>query len=219
MSIQLLLVDDHEMVREGFRLRLDKEPDIQILAEANNAVEAIRLSKELEPDIVLMDIAFTENDINGIVATRKIKIVNNNIQIIALSTYSDLVYVKEMFNAGARGYVLKEGTFSDLIKAIRTVAKGQIYVSESVNSALLTDFFRSKQQSLNPPKQLLTRQEVKVLQFIAKEYNPKEIADKLSIQVKTVIAHRTNLKKKLGISTEAGLTKYALREAMITLDD
>lgn len=216
MSIEVLLIDDDTMLRENLRHGLEHESDIRVVGTAGNCIEGVELVRKLQPEVVVMDIAFKRGEMDGIQATEEILKIDENIRVIALSIHGELVYAKQMVSLGASGYILKENTTADLIEAIRAVTNGQHYFSKEVKTAMLEDYLESFHRQEKPKPVKLSERELEILRLIVKEYNPKEIADRLNITPKTVATHRLNLQKKLGIFTEAGLTKYAIREAIIT---
>ncbi len=216
MNIEVLLVDDDTMLRENLRHRLELESDIRVVGAAANCAEGVKLARKLRPEVVVMDIRFKRGEMNGVQATEEILKIDENIRVIALSINDELVFVKQMVSLGASGYILKGNTTTELIEAIRAVTTGQHYFSKEVKTAMLEDYLESFHRQEKPKPVKLSERELEILRLIVKEYNPKEIADRLNITPKTVATHRLNLQKKLGIFTEAGLTKYAIREGIIT---
>src|ERR1700731_1285887 len=168
--IRVLLADDHAMVRKGFRLILEAQPDMEISGEAGNGREAVELAEKLHPDVVVMDVAMPE--LNGIEATRRLYASAPRTRILALSMHKDSVYVREILRAGARGYLLKDSIDSDLLAAVRPVARGEGYLSPAVSDAVLSDYRRH----VTAPIDMLTGREREVLQLIASGKTNKEIA-------------------------------------------
>src|SRR6202522_4567847 len=207
--LRILLADDHAMVRKGFRLILETQPDMQIVGEAGNGREAVELAEKLQPDLEVMDVTMPE--LNGIEATRRLSTVAPRARVLALSMHKDSVYVREILRAGSRGYLLKDSVDTDLIAAVRAVAKGEGYLSPGVSDAVLTDYRRH----VTDPLDLLTSREREVLQLIAEGKTNKEIATSLSLSVYTVEAHRGRLMEKLNLHSTGELVRFAVRNGLI----
>ena len=207
--IRVLLADDHAMVRKGFRLILEAQPDIEIAGEAGNGREAVELVEKLHPDIVVMDVAMPE--LNGIEATRRIASSSPHTRVLALSMHKDSVYVREILRAGARGYLLKDSIDTDLINAVRAIAKGDGYISPGVSDAVLSDYRRH----VTDPLDLLTSREREVLQMIAESKTNKEIAATLNLSVYTVDAHRGKIMEKLNLHSTSELVRFAVRHGLV----
>ncbi len=207
--IRILLADDHVLVRQGFKMILSAQPDMQIVGEAANGREAVEAAEKLQPDIVLMDVTMPE--LNGIEATRRLATASPRTRVLALSMHKDAVYVREILRAGARGYLLKDSADADLIAAVRSVAKGEGYLSPSVSDAVLTDYRRH----VTDPLDLLTTREREVLQMIAEGKTNKEIATTLNLSVYTIEAHRGRVMEKLNLHSTGELVRFALRSGLI----
>src|SRR5947209_1495451 len=190
---RILLADDHAVVRQGFKMLLGAQPDMEIVGEASNGREAVEAAETLRPDIVVMDVAMPE--LNGIEATRRLATSVPHTRVIALSMHKDSVYVREILRAGARGYLLKDSGAEDLVNAIRAVAKGESYLSPAVSNAVLDDYRRH----VTNPIDLLSSREREVLQMLAEGKTNKEIAVVLNLSVYTVDAHRGRIMEKLKI--------------------
>ena len=216
MSIRILLADDHRIVREGIRTLLEKHSDLQVVAEAGHGWEAIKLARELLPDVAILDVTMPE--LNGMEATRQILDENPAIKVIGLSVHIDKGIASEMFKAGASGYLTKECALEELVKAIRRVMTGQKYLSEAIAESVVGDFveLHSYSDGIKAPK--LTVKERLILQFIAEGKSTKEIAGDLDLSIKTVETHRLRIMNKLGITNVAGLVKYAIREGLTPLE-
>ncbi len=213
-EIGLLLVDDHEVVRSGLRMLLESQLDIKILGEASTGAEAIQLSEELEPDVVVMDI--TLPDITGIEATRKLKERQPEVAVIALTIHEDEQYFFEMLQAGASGYVPKRAAPEDLVAAIRAAFAGEIYLYPSLAKALVSDYLgRSRSNPAEATLEALTPREEEVLELLAEGLSNEEIADRLVISRHTVARHRENLMGKLNLHSRSELVKYAIRKGLI----
>jgi two-component system, NarL family, response regulator NreC len=215
MNVQILIADDHKLMREGLSSLLGQQPDIQVVAQANNGREAIQLTEKYSPDVVVMDVSMP--DLNGIDATRQIVSRRPKTKVIALSMHSDRQFVAEMFRAGASGYLLKDSAFEDLASAIRTVAKNQTFIAPRISGFSLDDYnYTQAGEPLVSPR--LTDREREVLQLMAEGKGTKEIAAELGLSAKTVETHRQHLMDKLDIYSVAELTKFAIREGLTTLD-
>jgi len=206
---KILLADDHVLVRQGFKMILSAQPDLQIVGEAGNGREVLELAEKLQPDVVIMDVTMPE--LNGIEATRRLADVAPRARVLALSMHKDAVYVREILRAGARGYLLKDSADSDLIAAVRSIAKGEAWLSPAVSDAVLTDYRRH----VTDPLDLLTSREREVLQMIAEGKTNKEIATALNLSVYTVEAHRGRIMEKLNLHSTGELVRFALRAGLI----
>jgi len=207
--IRILLADDHAMVRQGFRMILAAQADMEIVGEAGNGREAVTLAAELTPDVVVMDVAMPE--LNGIEATRRITDASPRTRVLALSMYKDSVYVREILRAGARGFLLKDAIDRDLLAAVRSVAAGEGYLSPAVSEAVLSDYRRS----VTDPIDLLSSREREVLQMIAEGKTNKDIATTLKLSVYTVDAHRGRIMEKLNMHSVGELVRFAVRKGLI----
>jgi len=215
MALRILLVDDHQIVRQGLRTLLDKEPDMEVAAEAEDGRAAVRLAREVSPQVVIMDVAMP--DLNGIEATRQIVAESPGIKVIALSMHADRRFVSNMLKAGASGYLLKDSAFEELARAIRTVVADKVYLSPEVSDIVVKDYVKGPQEEASAYS-LLTPREREVLQLLAEGKSTREIADRLHVSVKTVETHRQQLMAKLELRSVAELTKYAIREGLSSLD-
>lgn len=207
--IRILLADDHALVRQGFRMILEAQPDMQIVGQAGNGREAVEQAEKLHPDVIVMDVAMPE--LNGIEATRRLAESVPRARVLALSMHKDSVYVREILRAGARGFLLKDSGDADLVAAVRAIAKGEGYLSPAVSDAVLTDYRRH----VTDPLDLLTSREREVLQMIAEGKTNKEIATQLNLSVYTVEAHRGRLMEKLNLHSAGELVRFALRNGLI----
>jgi DNA-binding NarL/FixJ family response regulator len=216
MSIKILIADDHSITREGLKVMLNKMENFEVVAEAENGRVAISLARKFQPDVVVMDINMP--DLNGVDATRQIVAELPQTRIIALSMYSDRSYVKGMLKAGVSGYLLKNCAFEELADAIQTVMRYQTYLSPKISEIVRDEFV--KMMGSNDPNtvELLTDKEREVLQLIAEGKKTKDIAELLHISVKTVEARRSKIMEKLNINNVAGLTKYAIREGLTSIE-
>ncbi len=216
MSIRILLADDHKITRQGLRSLLDKHPDMEVVAEAEEGRTAVRLVRELVPNVVIMDVSMP--DLNGMQATRKIIAEFPNIKIIALSMHSDSLFVIEMLKSGASGYLLKDCAFEELERAIRTVVADKTYLSPTISSVVVDDYLHRLSRADFADSEVLTDREREVLQLMAEGKSTKRIALELHISAKTVETHRRQIMNKLDIHTVAELTKYAIRKGLTSLE-
>ena len=207
--IRILLADDHAVVRQGFKMILDAQADMEIVGEAANGREAVDLAEQLHPDVVVMDVAMPE--LNGIEATRRLASSVPHARVVALSMHKDSVYVREILRAGARGYLLKDSGAADLVAAIHAVASGESYLSPAVSNAVLDDYRRIATN----PIDLLTSREREVLQLLAESKTNKEIAGVLNLSVYTVEAHRGRIMEKLNLHSIGELVLFAVRNGLI----
>lgn len=215
MKIRIIIADDHAMVRNGLRSLIEHESDMEVIAEADNGRDAVRIALELAPDVMIMDIAMP--DLNGIEATRQIITALPRIKIIALSMHADKRYVMEMLKAGASGYILKDNAYEELARAIRTALKNHTYLSPQVTETVIGDYVQLALASNGSAFSLLSVREREVLQLLAEGSSTVQIADNLGIGVKTVETYRQHIIEKLEIRSIAELTKYAIREGLTTL--
>jgi len=216
MSIRILLVDDHQMMRDGLRSILDLEDDLDVVGEAGNGYEAIEMARTRRPDVVVMDIGM--KNLNGIDATRQIKAEDPKAKVVALSTHSDESYVLGMFKAGASGYVLKDAAVEEMRRAIRAVAAGHHYLSPEIAGSVVAAHVRGPSEDSASPSATLAPRERQILQLLAEGDSSSEIARKLHIATTTVDSHRRNIMKKLDLHSVAELTKYAIREGLTSLE-
>jgi len=217
MAITIILADDHNMVRAGLRTMLENNQDITILGEAEDGVSAVKLASALKPDIVIMDISMPR--LNGIDAIKAIVGNNPKIAIIALSMHREERFISGAFLAGAKGYLLKESLFDELMQAIYVVHKGQFYMSPKIAHVAANSFINKPPSgdSLRPAS-ILTAREREVLQLLAEGRKTTEIGKSLFISTKTVESHRRNIMEKLDLKLPVELIKHALREGIISLD-
>ena len=215
MSIKILLADDHAIMRQGLRSLIEKQPDMEVVGEAEDGRKAIELVRELVPDIVIMDI--TMPDLNGVEATRKITGELPKVKVIALSINSNRRFVTDMLGAGATSYVLKECLFDELVQAIQAVAAGHSYLSSRITGIVVEDYVNRMATVADSPLASLTGREREVLQLVAEGVSTKQIALKLHVSTKTVEANRRQIMEKLDIHTVAELTRYAVREGLTPL--
>lgn len=209
-KIRILLVDDHTVVRRGIRMILSAQPDMEVVAEGKNGLEAVEEAARTEPDVVIMDVNM--EGLNGIEGARRIAETMPRCRVLALSMHRDAVYVREMLKAGAKGYLVKDADDDALLDAVRAVARGEAYLSPSVADAVLADYRRH----VTNPLDLLTSREREVLQLVAEGQTNKEIATQLNLSVYTVEAHRGRLMEKLNLHSTGELVRFAIRNGFIS---
>ena len=214
-KIRVLLADDHVIVRSGVRLLLDREPDMTVVGEAADGRSAVQLAVELNPDVVVMDVAMP--NLNGIEATRQIAAANPDIALIILSMHSDEGYLLRALKAGARGYVLKDAPEGELISSIRAVHARKAYFSPAISKLLVEDYIRQMQQrNVEDSYELLTGREREILQLLAEGKANKDVAQMLNLSLYTVETHRGNILQKLNLHSVPELILYAVRKGIIS---
>ena len=214
-KIRVLLADDHQLMRSGIRLMLERDRDLSVVGEASDGREAVALTKSLKPDVVIMDIGMA--NLNGIEAARQMTQERPDLAVMILSMHSDESYVLRALRAGARGYLLKDSAEPDLIKAVHVVAGGKSFFSPAVSKVLLDDYVRKlKRSGTDDAYDLLTPRERELLQLIAEGKSNKDIANLLNLSVYTVESHRSNLMEKLNLKGLPELILYAVRKGIIS---
>ena len=217
-KIKILIADDHAFVREGTRRILEQEPDLEVVAEAGNGEEAVKLASELKPDVAIIDVAMPKLD--GIEATRQIKALCPAVAVLVLSAYDDDQFVFGLLEAGAAGYLLKSVRGHEIVDAIRAVDAGESVLHPSVARKVLNRFASvSNRAQRKKPLELLTEREVEVLKLVTKGLSNKDIADGLSLSIRTVQGHLANIFNKLRVSSRTEAVVHALKEGWVTLDD
>jgi DNA-binding NarL/FixJ family response regulator len=214
MAVKILLVDDHQVLREGLRSMLERQPDMEVVGEAADGTAALRLVRELAPDLVIMDVNMPGMD--GIDVTRLISRDHPSVKVLALSMYLRRTFVCEMLKSGATGYLLKESAFAEIVEAIHTVLRGERYVSSRVAGLLVDEYVQQGQR--NPDQAHLTKREFDVVRMLADGKSSKEIAMITGTSVKTVDACRRRVMQKLKVRSIAELVKYAIREGLTMVD-
>jgi len=206
---RILLTDDHVLVRRGFRLILGQYDEFEVVGEAGSGAEALRLTAELHPHIIVLDVAMPE--MNGVEVTQQVVRNFPGIRVLILSMHKDAIYVRETLRAGARGYLLKDAADTELITALRAIAAGNSYISPGVSNAVLSDY----QQFVGNPLDLLSVREREVFQLLAEGKTAKDIAGQLGISIYTVDAHRSKIMKKLQLGSSAELVRFAMRQGLV----
>ncbi len=214
MTIRLLLVDDHAVVRSGLKMLLDSESDVEIVGEAGTAAEALQVAAEVRPDVILMDIGLPDK--SGIEATREIKRRFEKMSVVALTIHEDEEYFFKMLEAGASGYVPKRAAPEELLNAIRAAATGEVYLYPSLAKLLVKDYL-SQERPADEKSNLdgLTEREHEVLTYLAEGKSNEEISKSLVISPKTVERHRDNIMHKLNLHSRSELVRYAIRKGII----
>jgi len=216
MTTRILLADDHQIMREGLASLLEKQPDMEVIQQASDGLQAVRLSRDLNPDVVVMDL--TMPGMNGIEATRLITNEVLGVKVLCLSVHGDTRFISAVLDAGASGYLLKDCAFEELVTAIRTVLANKIYLSPGIAGTVVDDYKARRPESVPSPHSNLTEREREIVQLLAEGQSTKEIAERLCLSVKTVGTHREHLMTKLNVHNLAGLTKYAIREGLTSVE-
>ena len=212
--IQVLLADDHAVVRKGLRFLLERDENIEVVGEAANGRETVELFQKLKPGVVIIDIGMPQ--LNGIDATAHIVRIVPSTGVIILSMHSDESYIVRALSAGAKGYLLKDSAEEDVLRAVQTVSQGRPFFSPQIVQTLLEDYVRHLQQrGLQDSYDLLTEREKQILQLLAEGKSNKEVATALELSVYTVERHRTNLMQKLNLHNTAEIVLYAVRKKII----
>ena len=206
-KLKILLAEDHRILREGLKRLIAEQPNMEVVGEADNGVAAWQQAQELQPDVVLMDITMPR--LNGADATVKIRELCPNVKVIALTGHRASAYLNEVLKAGASGYVLKAAAIDELINAIQTVARGGTYIDSASRESLVHSPFDDRVYKGEPQGKPLSQREIQVLSLVANGYTNKEIANELSISVKTVETHKTNSMQKLDLKSRAEVVDYA----------
>ena len=212
---RILIADDHGIVRKGLRLQLEQHEQFEVIAEAEDGREAVRLAEEMEPDVVIMDIAMP--NLNGIQATAQIVKRKPNTGIIILSMHSDESYLTRSLAAGAKGYLLKDSADVDLFRAVQVVSQGKPFFSPAIANTLLEDYMRQLQQrGLEDSYDLLTDREKEIFQLLAEGRSNKDVAQQLTLSTYTVETHRTRIMQKLNLHNATDIVLYAVRKKIIS---
>lgn len=214
-KIRILIADDHTILRDGIRALLEHEADMVVVGEAEDGRSVVKMTKELKPDVVLMDIALPL--LNGLEATRQIKVCCPQIKVLILSMHENEEYIRQALATGAMGYILKDAAARDLLGAIRAVDRGEAVLSPAITRLVIEDYLRWGDLNQVQEHDSLSPREREVLQLIAEGYTNKEIAEILMISIKTVQTHRANLMAKLDLHDRGELIKYAIQKKIIEI--
>jgi DNA-binding NarL/FixJ family response regulator len=213
-KIRVIIAEDHETVREGLKLIINTQPDMEVTGEAGNGRDAVRLAKELAPDVLLMDVSMPE--LNGLKAAAQLKRVAPDIKILTLTRHTDQAYLQELLEAGVSGYVLKQSAATDLIRAVRAVAAGDNYLDPAMTGKIFSNYVEKSSKLRGATRgAALTERERDVLRQIAWGYSNKEIAERLDISIKTVEAHKANALKKLDMQSRIDIVRYAVLQGWL----
>ncbi len=216
MTTRIVLADDHKILRDGLRSLLEQQPDMQVIAEADNGRATVKLAQDLKPDVVVMDIGMP--DLNGIDATKQIVSKARGVKVVALSMHSDKRFVQGMLSAGASGYLLKDSAFDELARAIQAVVANQTYLSPEIAGVVVETMVNKAPAGRARVQVNLTDREREVLQLMSEGKSTKQIAATLDVSIKTIETHRSRIMEKLGIHSVAELTKFAIREGLTSVD-
>lgn len=217
MAIQVIIADDHTIIRDGLRAILETQADIQVVGDAADGREAVQLAARLKPDLVILDISMPV--MNGIEAMQEILLQNSRCKVIILSMHATSEYILRAFQAKANGYLLKESAGKEVIDAVRSVYAGQRYLSQKVSDRMIDEFIRMQEQgAVVTPLESLSLREREVLQLVVEGRSSAEIAGQLGLSVKSIETYRSRLMQKLGIDDLPGLVKFAIRQGLISLE-
>ena len=216
MKIKVVLVDDHGIVRQGLRSLLEKQPDMEVVGEADDGRQAVRLVREVAPNIVVMDV--TMPNLNGVDATRRIIRESPDVKVIALSMHSSKMFIANMFKAGASGYMLKESLFDELVEAVRAVAGGGWNVSPGITGVVMDDYIELLTRTAHCPIEALNDREREVLQLIGEGKNTKQIAHELHVSIKAIEANRRKMMEKLDAHSVPELVIKGIQGGLISIE-
>ncbi len=213
-KLRILLAEDHETIRDGLKLLVNSQPDMEVVGEADNGRVAVHLAQELLPDVVVMDVSMPE--LNGLQATKKLKQKCPQVKVLPLTRHTDDGYLQQLLQAGASGYVLKQSKSAELLRAIRAVVNGQTYLDPAITEKALAPMREGRRAARGAtPKAFLTAREAEVLRLIALGYINKEVAAQLNLSVKTVEAHKANGMRKMGMKSRVDIVSYAMLQGWL----
>jgi two-component system response regulator NreC len=207
-KLRIFIAEDHQTVREGIKLLVNSQPDMEVIGEAGDGETAIKEVQRLNPDIVLMDISMPT--MNGLKATKRLRAASSDVKILTLTRHTDDGYLQQLIGAGANGYVLKQSAPNELINAIRTIGEGNAYIDPSLTRKVMGGYVNKAESMRGEGKGELTDREAEVLRLISFGFSNKEIGGRLDVSVKTVEAHKANAMRKLGITSRIDIVKYAI---------
>ncbi|MHC4288805.1 MAG: response regulator [Planctomycetota bacterium] len=212
MAVKVLIVDDHEIMRDGMSALLHKYSEFEVVGQAADGREALEMASQLKPDLVIMDVGMP--NLNGVDATRQLLAQHTDLKVMALSTHSDGPVVAKMIKAGASGYMLKESAFEELIEGITALLEGKTFLCKKISKVVFSEYVGMITNPKTKNGDGLTGREREVLQLVSEGHTTREIAETLKLSTKTIDSHREHIMEKLGIRNIAGLTKYAIREGL-----
>lgn len=212
-KFRIVLADDHEMFREGLKMLVSAQPDMEVIGEADNGRAAVALAQQLQPDVVVMDISMPE--LNGLKATEKLKGLCPHIKVLTVTRHTDDAYLQKLLQAGVSGYVLKKSASHELVRAIRAIATGKTYLDPAVTEKVVSHAVVGRPARGTPANKNLSGREEEVLRFIAWGYANKEIAARLSLSIKTIEVHKVNAMQKMGMKSRIDIVRYALLQGWL----
>jgi DNA-binding NarL/FixJ family response regulator len=212
-TLRIFLADDHVVLREGLRSLVNAQADMNVVGEADNGRAALQKARELQPDVIIMDVSMP--DLNGIQVTERLKRECQKITVLVLTAHDDGCYLRQLLEVGASGYVLKKAAAEELIKAIRVVAAGGVYLDPSLAGKVVGGYLGKRRLGGKPQGNQLSEREAEVLRLVAWGYTNKEVAGYLRISVKTVETHKANLMQKLDLKSRVEIVRYALRQGWL----
>jgi two-component system, NarL family, response regulator NreC len=212
-KIQVLIVDDHAILRSGLRMLIEAQPDMIVVGEAENGNEAIRLSREISPAVVILDVTMPEK--GGLHAIHDILKNNPDVRILLLTMHEEPAFLRTALAAGASGYVLKKSVDADLLSAIRAVSKGRVYVDSELATTLIVQAVPERARSADQPSEVLSKRELQVLKLVAEGFSSREISEQIFVGTKTVETYRGRFAEKLGLKSRADIVRYALEIGLL----
>lgn len=218
--MKIVIADDHAVVRTGFSMILNYQEDMEVVATAADGIEAYQMVAKHSPDVLIMDLSMPPGE-SGLIATGKISDDFKQTKILILTMYDDEEYLFHVLRSGAKGYILKNAPDEELIHAVRTIYRGDMYIDSKVTSSLVNELFNhqdNSDQSNSDPFKILSQRELEILPLIAKGYGNKEIAEKLFVSVKTIEAHKARIMDKLGLKSRPELVEYAMKKKLLDFD-
>jgi two-component system response regulator NreC len=215
-KLRIIIAEDHKTVREGLRLIVESQDDMEVVGEAGNGREAVSLAEKLKPDIVLMDVSMPE--LNGLTASAKLKRILPDVKILTLTRHTDEAYLHELLQAGVSGYVLKQSESNELLRAIRAVAAGNNYLDPAITGKVFDNFAKNSGKLRGEIRGELTSRESETLRYIALGYNNREIAERFDLSVKTVEAHKANAMHKLDLKSRKDIITYAILQGWMQVN-